>query len=191
MPLAILDRHANVPRLRIGVGLVVVNLADGEGLVAMLAEPAAQGHGLRVPLEVISAGMPVVQAQHERGTAGNADGTLRLSTVEENTFAREPVEVRRDRGLVAVATQPRGQIVGDQEQDVGFRRWPIACMQGSRRSEQQKEKQRKAPLQSLQRARVRTIHERYTVTGRDNALSSQARHVTFFVTCLMAHRNDQ
>ena len=62
---------------------------------------------------------PVVQAEHETGTAGGADDALRVRTIEDDAFLGESVEIRRDRRLVAIAAESRGQIIRHDEEDVG------------------------------------------------------------------------
>ena len=118
----VLALHPDVPGLGVDeavLGVVVVEFADGAGLVAMLAEPAAHRHRGRILDEMVRVGVPVVQAEHEAGTAGGADDALRVGAIEDDAFLGEPVEVRRDRRLVAIAAKSRGQIVRDDEEDVG------------------------------------------------------------------------
>ena len=117
----VLALNPDVPSLGVDeavLGVVVVEFADGAGLVAMLAEPAPHRHRGRILDEMVRVGVPVVQAEHEAGAAGGADDALRVGVLEDDAFLGQPVEVRRDRRLVAIAAESRGQIVRDDEEDV-------------------------------------------------------------------------
>ena len=117
----VLALYADVPGLGVDeavLGVVVVELADRARLVAMLAEPAAHRHRGRILDEMVRVGVPVVQAEHERGPAGRADDALRVGALENNALLGQPIEVRRDGRRVTVAAKSRGQIVRDDEEDI-------------------------------------------------------------------------
>ena len=60
-----------------------------------------------------------IQAAHERGARRAADGKLAVGAGELHALRREAVEVRRADGGVAVAAETRGEIVANDQEDVG------------------------------------------------------------------------
>ena len=92
----------DLPGLRVEVFLGVVDLAYGKRLVAVLAEPAAHRHRVRMMPEVVGIRMTRVQPEHERGPARRADGTLAVGFGENSALRGEAVEMRRDRCRIPV-----------------------------------------------------------------------------------------
>ena len=114
--------HADVPGLGVDeavLRVVVVELADRARLVAMLAEPAAHRHRLRILDEMVRVGVAVIEPEHERGPAGRADDALHVSPLEKHALFGQSVEVGRDGRCVAVAAQTRREVIGYDEEDVG------------------------------------------------------------------------
>ena len=97
----------------------MVDLADGKRLVAVLAEPAAKRHQFRVVEERIGVGMGVVAAEHEGRSAWRADDSLAVGMGEDHTRRGEAIQIWGNRGRVAVAAEPSGEIIGHEKQNIG------------------------------------------------------------------------
>ena len=107
-----------------GVGdVVVVKLPDAAGEPALLAEGLRQAELIRNGLPenqriTLDAGAVRIEAREHRITTGPAEWIRAVSTVEADTARGEPVDVGRARERIAVGSEHRVQIVGDEEEDV-------------------------------------------------------------------------
>ena len=107
----------------------VVDLAHARGRVAVQPEVLGEGalgaeRGVVGRVAAAHRLDPVrVQAGQDRGPRGVADRVLAVGPIEAHPSAREGVDVGRVDERIAVAGQGvRGQVVGDEEQDVRPRR---------------------------------------------------------------------
>ncbi len=122
------------------------NLPGVRRHVAVILEPARNRNVVRVPetppLAVVHhAGLGRIVAGEQRGARRVAERVLRGGMVEPHAALRERVDVGRLDPLDAVATKLRSQIVGDDEEDVGFARGRGDRGKGGRRHQQRSREQ--------------------------------------------------
>jgi hypothetical protein len=120
---------------------IVENFSDPLGKVPVLHEPFRHGHDIRVQLAEICGDIPQAQSiwplsAHERGSRWVAEGLLAKIAREHRAAGGKPIEVRRLRHWIAVATEAVVEVVEDHEEDVGFLLGRVSGMQDRKRSEQ-------------------------------------------------------
>ena len=74
-------------------------------------------------------------AGHQRKTGRTANGQLTIGSLEKNALSGKLVQVRSDRGLVAIASQSRPQIIDGNEEDIGANLGAHDCDKNNEQSE--------------------------------------------------------
>ena len=107
------------------VGFVVIDLAEGLGVIAVVLEVLGEAEAFpeapaieRVTIGVVAGGVGT-QSEHQGDSRGTALGSLAVGAPEGGPPGGQPVDTGGPDGLLAVASQQRSQIVRGDEQDIG------------------------------------------------------------------------
>src|SRR5206468_13023923 len=122
-------------------GAAQTPFAENPGAVSGLLEQACHGDVRRLEVHVLLvaayAGVAGVFARHQRATRWSADSVAGVDLSEAHPFGRQAVDVRRLNHLLPEAAEVAiAQVVGQAENDVGFRAGALRAQHGASQASQ-------------------------------------------------------